>query len=226
MKQYTVAFTHTGKFHADDVFSAAFLKGLDNAAIKRIEKTLVEPLDAADNGGEQNLLSVSVAMFNPPWTKEDLVDAYFSEAVAWAGNLLSHCIERENAQKEANEIITKARDAMEREVVVLERFVPFAEVLSGSDAKFVIYPSMRKTGEYQMQGVPFCAESKAVKQKFPDAWCGCSEEDLPRISGYDGLLFCHKNGFLISCRDLETARQIGYDMTGSDAKNNGVPISK
>ncbi len=264
MKIYKKGITHSGKFHADDVFSTALLKmiypgftvkrvpyvpddvtdcivydigrgafdhhtdevklhenGKPYAAFgllwdeygeyvtkspnakKRLEEKFVSVLDDCDNGGDRDMLSYAVASFNPAWNSDADRDEAFNEAVNTALIILKKLIVRECAVDEADAEVMKAYSNIRDNIVVLERFAPWEKILIQTEAKFVVYPSMR--GGYNVQGVPAEEGSREIKVPFPSDWCGLENEHLEEISGIKGMKFCHKSGFLIAVDCLETA---------------------
>ncbi len=54
------------------------------------------------------------------------------------------------------------------------------------------------SGKYwKLRGIPPNAEDKMkVRQPLPEEWAGLLEEDLKKITGIPGALFCHKGRFI------------------------------
>ncbi len=169
----------------------------------RLDDTFVSKLDDTDNGGARNPLSFAISAFNPAWdSTEDKTEA-FQRAVNLAYDILKRLIEREKSAEKAKDEVLKAYNKMENGVVVLEQFVPWTDILTGTNALFVVFPSLR--GGYNLQGVPAAKESRDVKISMPEAWRGLSAEELARISGIKGLNFCHKSGFFAAADSLDAA---------------------
>ncbi len=267
MTIYQKGYTHSGKFHADDVFSTAVLRlvnpeftvervfkfpedtencivydigggsfdhhGVDikfhengcryasfgliwdeygpelsgsQNAFKRIEEKFVSVIDEADNGGEPDMLSKVISSFNPSWDSDENRDEAFEEAVDIAMKILIKTIEREKAIEKADSIVYGALEKMENKIVILDKFVPFSKLLTGTDAVYAIYPSLR--GGYCVQGVPVEDESRDVKVPFPKQWRGLEECDIESVSGIKGMKFCHNSGFMASSDTLESAVEI------------------
>ncbi len=264
------AYTHSGKFHADDVFASALMKlivpditihrvsslpaeyndtealafdieggdfdhhnekkkardngiqyasfgllwkefsqklGLTDKSILKIDHDLVSKLDASDNGGIPDALSLVIASFNPVWDSDESSNKAFEKAVSFACEILERFIMREKAAERAEEEVKAALDESDGKIVVLERFAPWENVLVESSAIYVIYPSMRESGTFNVQGVPVSLRDRKVRCPFPEKWRGVSEEKLSAVSGIPGLRFCHKNGFIITCADKKSAIQ-------------------
>ena len=268
MTQYIAAYTHSGKFHADDVFSTALIRmlypdipvyrvhevpksldrettlvydigggefdhhqmdspvrengqryaafgllwrrfavelGLSEAARDALDESFISCIDEADNGGAQETLSATITAFNPPWNSEASQDDAFEEAVQLAKSILEHMIAREKAKTAAQDEVRTALDRMQNRIVILERFAPWEDILTESEAVFVVYPSNRKPGNYNIQGVPAERGSMAVKIPMPLKWRSCQPQELPAVSGIEGLTFCHKSGFLAVGSGIDAA---------------------
>lgn len=266
LKKIGTAYTHSGRFHADDVFSAALLRiinpkirfirvnqlpdntgnaivfdigggrydhhqsdapirengmpyaafGLlwkdlgqiltDNDAAERIDRDFISAMDAADNGIGTDNLSIAVSVMNPLWNENQDSNTEFEKAVDWAVPVLKRLILRENAKAEAYSEVRKALSASTGGIVILERFVPYEELLIPSDAVFVIYPSNREG--YNISAVPIEKNSRVNKISFPGDWCNASDEMLPDMTGIKSFRFCHKNGFIAGTCTKEDAVRV------------------
>lgn len=264
INRITDAYTHSGIFHADDVFATAVIKklnssikihrvfqppensdsvlvydigggkfdhhqqdseirengkpyaafglvwkefamcipGMTETAARSIDEDLIEKLDETDNTGTPDSLAFAVSQFNPSWNSDESSDDAFEKAVAFASTVLENMINKTIAKEAASAEVQTALDKMQDNIVILERFAPWKSVLIESDAEFVIYPSQRSG--YNVQAVPKEKHSTDLKIPFPHSWCEAGD-DIAEISGIDGITFCHKSGFLIACRDIETA---------------------
>jgi uncharacterized UPF0160 family protein len=180
----------------------AYLTGSEEIK-NAIDEDFIAPMDESDNGGEKDMVSGIISAFNPPWNSDGNTDVAFEEAVDIAVTILTRLIAHEAAAKEADSEVREALDAMENGIVVLKRFAPWTKILVGTDALFVIYPSMR--GGYNVQGVPISKDSRELRVSFPEKWCGLEDEKLVEASGIDGLVFCHRSGFLLAADTFEAA---------------------
>ena len=168
----------------------------------RIDESFISVIDDADNGGENDLVSMVISAFNPPWNSDDSTDEAFAEAVDFAEKILVKLIRKEKAVEEADDEVYQAYNDMNDNVVILKRYAPWMKILVETDAEFVVYPSMR--GGYNIQGVPINSETRELKVPFPSEWCGLEKEELCRISGINGMEFCHRSGFLVSAETIES----------------------
>lgn len=262
---YTTGVTHSGVFHADDVFSAALLKilnpeiaisrvfkapeieaddtiifdigfgrydhhqrdaeirdnGIKYAAfgllwrdfghlvvsrknINKFDETFVQAIDDADNGGQINPMTAAIVAFAPNWDDADQnMDSAFFRAVDFAIDILQREFARLNAAERAENEVTAALEKSDGNIVVLDRFVPWQEVLVPSAAKFVVFPSLR--GGWSAQAIPSIPGGRDQKIPFPDEWAGADRGTLTAI--LPGLTFCHPGRFMIGADTMQTAIQ-------------------
>ena len=266
------AVTHGGKFHADDVFSGAFLSilrpgirierafqvpedftglafdlgwgpfdhhqkgapirenGVPYAAFgllwrefgrefllqncspedaerefSRFDEHFVQPLDLDDNTGCGHPLASAVGNFNPVWDDSGASpDQRYFDAVAFAKTLLLMHFETALASVRASSKVREALFAMEDHVVTLPVYCPWKQVLAGTDAWFVVYPSQR--GGYGAQTVPPKKDGGGSPYDFPEAWAGKSAEELQALTGLSTLRFCHNSRFLVTADLLQDAK--------------------
>lgn len=211
---FTTGVTHTGVFHADDVFSAALLKilnpeikitrafkapespgsdtivfdigfgrydhhqkdgkirenGIKYAAfgllwrdfghlivsdenVKKFDESFVQAIDDADNGGQINPMTTAISAFAPNWddTNQDM-DAAFFKAVDFAKDVLQRDFARLNSAERAKKEVSTALENSDGNIVILDRFIPWQDVLIPSTAKFVVFPSLRGI-TMEMEGI-------------------------------------------------------------------------
>lgn len=260
---YTTGLTHTGVFHADDVFSSAFLKILNpeieitrvfkvpeevsvdttifdigfgqydhhqkdaeirNNGVKyaafgllwrefgnmimskenaeKFDLEFIQSLDNADNGGTINAMYSAIRSFVPNWDENDQnMDKAFFRAVDFATGILQQEFRRIKASEKAEETVKTALESSDGNIVVLDRFVPWQDVLIPSTAKFVIFPSLR--GGVSAQAIPTTIGGRDQKVPFPAEWAGKPAEELRKI--VDGMTFCHPGRFMVSTETIEQA---------------------
>lgn len=263
MKEFTktIAITHGGIFHADDVFSTAFLKilnpeivvnrvyavpavtesdessivydigfgpfdhhqddsevrknGIPYAAFgllwraygnlvlskenqRKFDEIFIQPLDNSDNGGIIHSLYQAVSSFIPNWDENGNMDKAFEAAVEFALGILNREFKRLNSAEKAEQLITEALISSDGEIVVLESFAPWQEVLVPSSAKFVVFPSQR--GGYNAQAIPTAVDGRDQKVPFPKEWVGADPGSILK-----GLTFVHPGRFLVATDTKEVA---------------------
>lgn len=122
-------------------FSSFFVSS-DNAA--KFDRMFVQAIDSADNGDGYNPLTGAISAFAPNWVDADQnMDAAFWLAVDFATAVLQREFNRLNAAEQARIEVKAALDQSDGDIVVLDRFVPWQDVLIQSTAKFVVFSSLR-----------------------------------------------------------------------------------
>lgn len=179
----------------------------DIEAWKKVDRTLVLPIDKADNGIEQNLLSISIKAMNPNWNSEKSEDEAFFEAVDVAKAILKAHVDRANASVEAVDAVLENYLASPGEdILVLDEYLPWAEaVVSEEKLKnvlFTVYPSKR--GGWNVQTVPKAAGTFTNRMDFPQEWLGHADPER-------GIHFAHTANFLIACDTKEQAIKVAEE---------------
>lgn len=263
---YTTGITHAGVFHADDVFSAAFLQILNpEIEIRRVmrapdgvsddtivfdigfgrydhhqrdgevrtngvkyaafgllwrkfgpelvsdssaqvfDKVFVQSLDDADNSGAVNAMYQAISAFVPKWDDDNQdMDIAFFKAVDFAHAILEREISRMVSIEKAHAEVQYALDHSDGEIVILDRFVPWQDVLIPTTAKFVVFPSLR--GGWSAQAIPSTLSGRDQKVPFPEIWAGADRELLQTY--VPGMTFCHPGRFIIGAETLAAAIQV------------------
>lgn len=89
----------------------------------------------------------------------------------------------------------------------------FAQFLTNKN--FVCYP--RNKGHWIIQAIPNNPEDPySYRELFPESWRGKEYAELNNISGFNNLVFCHNNGFLLVFEGeqenaLEIVKKINVD---------------
>jgi uncharacterized UPF0160 family protein len=194
----------------------ARLCGGDEAVAERVDRSLVQAVDANDTGqavvapvldGVRPMtVSGVIGALNPTWEEELAPEEErrrFDEAVA----LSARIVEREIASAAAAErAVRLVADAVARaedpRVIVLDRDVPWKEVVvtTAPDALFVVYPKRQGWG---LEAVPRVLGSFENRRDLPAAWAGLDGPELARLTGVEDALFCHAKRFLAVARSRE-----------------------
>ncbi len=260
-------FTHGGVvFHADDVFSAAFLKILNpeieitrgfkvpedfdgivfdtaggefdhhfegapvredgtpyssfgllwerfgrslfktELSFQKIRDNVVIPIDKTDCTGVMNPLSYMISGFNKDWDDEQSPDTLFFEAVDMAKNMLERSIKKCQSTENAHDAVQEAFKASKDGIIVLDKFMPWGELIQEESPRFVVHPGAQ--GGWNAQVVPIDNTTKQARVDFPIEWRG--HKNFTDEKGRE-ILFCHLTGFLINVTDKETAIEICKD---------------
>lgn len=173
---------------------------------EKFDEEFVQQIDKADNTGEPDLLSVTIADRNLTWQDDPaLADRAFEGAVEYAKKILEYRFHQIRAARSAYETVCRKAEKCEDGILYLEQAIPWKDALKGKDIWYVIYPSIR--GGYNIQAVPYDEDVMRPKIPFPEQWRGASQQELPYLSGIEDLTFCHMAGFLSAAGTLAGAYQ-------------------
>jgi uncharacterized UPF0160 family protein len=190
--------------------------GGDEEVWRRIDRGLVQAIDAVDNGQDLYTLtdfharpidvSEVLGWFNPvSLVGDEEFDAQFERASAVAAQLLQR-------------LLLKTRDAVEGEryfldayahtpdprYVVLDRFVPHGRIASRQPRLlFVVFPNAN--GDWAIKTVQEDSASFVSRALLPEAWRGADHDALVAATGVDDVVFTHKAGFIGAARSREGA---------------------
>lgn len=178
---------------------------------EKFDEAFVQPLDQNDNTGEKNELASLIGSFNPAWDSKVSNDDAFFQAVSMAGMILESKFERyrgnERADRRVEKILEVHEDAVEdgkedEKILILPEFVPCQKQLSETEIAFVIFPSNRGGYCIQPQKKEYSMNYKCC---FPEEWLGLEGEELQKVTGLSGAIFCHKGGFIMSVETIKDA---------------------
>jgi len=122
----------------------------------------------------------------------------FKEALHFAVGHLRRLWERYQYSHSCRETIVEAMKTT-APYLYFNHAIPWMDVffeLGGIShpALFIVMPSGK---HWKVRGIPPNPERKMeVRQPLPKEWAGLLEEDLKRVTGIDGAIFCHKGRFI------------------------------
>lgn len=167
-------------------------------------QSLVLGVDAHDNGRSPQhpgycTFSHVIANYNPiSYESEDSdLDAAFHQALQFTIGHLKRLHERYYYNRECRKIVKKAMDTYQT-CLFFDEAISWLEsffALNGKDhpALFVIMPAKQ---HWKLRGIPPDYERRMqVRLPLPEAWAGLLEDDLKKVSGIPGAVFCHKGRF-------------------------------
>ena len=182
----------------------------DESSWRKFDEMFVQPIDSADNGVSPNLLSATIHDMNPSFTEDgspEARDRRFNKAVEFMIPLIQRKIKLlRDAEEARKEVQSAVEDVGIRKYVVLDKFLPWQEVVVPTDNLLVIFPSNR--GGYNIQAVPVEKGSFETRLNLND---GVTDEVKEKY----GITFVHPSGFLASTDTLDGAISFAaYQITG------------
>jgi uncharacterized UPF0160 family protein len=183
-----------------------------------IEERIAQPIDAGDNGVslyKLNEYAVSpyelynvVGSFRPVWGSETTDDEAFLKAVDFARELLLRTIAHANAGEKIKAFAQAGYEAAEdKSILAFEDHVDRNSFVKFPEVNVILYPS--DDGErgrvWKVGAVPAEYNTFNDRVKFPAAWGGLRDQELEKVSGIDGAIFCHKACWLFVTKTKEGA---------------------
>ena len=186
-----------------------------------VENAIVQDIDSGDNGQadkeklydfEAYGIADFVDLFNSNWNEEDRQNDYFIDVVNYMKILFEKLITRISSKIEAKEIIEKCIEDSTYQIVILDRYLPWKDlVLESKNPKsrellYIIFPSNR--GGYSVYAIPEKKGSFDVRKMFPKEWAGLRDEELQKATGVETARFCHNGRFICTTESFEDAKEI------------------
>ncbi|MCA9358995.1 MYG1 family protein [Candidatus Kaiserbacteria bacterium] len=191
-----------------------FVAGTTEAA-ESVERQLVLPIDAGDNGvnlytlndmqlAPAELFSV-VSSYRPVWGSDESWDDAFMKAVAFAYDLLVRNIDQAKAALKQKEFVQSVYEqALNKSIIELPMSVNRNAFVEYGDVKVIVYPSASDEGErWKAEVIPKKYNSFENRVLFPLNWGGLRDEELAKVSGLSSAIFCHKACYLFAAWDRE-----------------------
>jgi uncharacterized UPF0160 family protein len=205
-------FDHHQSEYTGDLSSAGMIwlylkdqKIVDKATYDFFNRSLILGVDAHDNGRmtpEIGICTFSqvITNFVPPAYDapgEEQTNAFFTALEFVIGHL--------QRLKERFEYIQACREKVAESMKKKEKFLFFEEAMPWMEcffelggethpALFVVMPS---SGHWKLRGIPPTLEERMkVRVPLPQEWAGLLDNDLKRVSGIQGAIFCHKGRFV------------------------------
>ena len=182
-----------------------------------LNDTMIQAVDLDDNGIKGDELrgvctfSDVILQFNPPHynAKSQECDKYFFQALDFVVGHLERKLERHRRQLAAQEIVKKVMER-DTECLYFDQAVPWLEnffLLGGQQhpARFVMMPNAQG---WKLRGIPPNHEEEmSVRHPLPEEWAGLLDEELQKVSGIPGAIFCHKGRFISIWKTKEDAEK-------------------
>lgn len=178
---------------------------IDEATYDFFNRSLVHGVDAHDNGRvtpEFGMCTFSqiVSNFVPPIydSPTEVQSKAFFDALEFVEGHLRRLLERFRYMQSCREKVAASMRKKEK-FLYFEEAMPWMESFFEMDgethpALFVIMPS---SGHWKLRGIPPTLEERMkVRVPLPQEWAGLLDDDLKRISGIPGAIFCHKGRFI------------------------------
>lgn len=163
---------------------------MNKETIEAIEKEVIIKVDKQDNGIEMWKEAFFISIFNRQSNDNKVLDKQFHKALRstedFFKNMFGVIRQEIKAKKEVEKVI-KASEEFEGVVVLKSNNKRLIHELQSTDQKVVVAPYKGKD-EFQIRTIS--------NEKMPKNWGGRQGKDLEEVSGFPGMVFCHKGGHL------------------------------
>ena len=112
-------------------------------------------------------------------------------------------------------------------ILVLDKYIPWIKYITENTDNiwYILFPSARNEGEWNMQAVPLSADTFDQRHSVPEAWWGGNDETLPKITGVAEATFCHQsNGFLTAAKGLNAMLKLANMAVAGISNINEINI--
>lgn len=191
----------------------------DAITADEIDKYLVQPIDAHDNGMD---VYRRVHDFLDPITFQDVAgvfhptegaeprdfDKAFRELVNFAKKILTKVIAQTKEQQKVNAYMRERYDRISQKSIaivdiVVGRHAVTVGALSLPEVLYIVFPSRR--GEWHVTTARDSMSSTKNRKPLPSEWGGKRDEELQKISGVPDATFCHNMLFLAGAKSRDGA---------------------
>lgn len=183
----------------------------------RIDKKLVQSIDAIDNGLEiskflyKDVYPYSifdiVSAFAPSWNEpKSHVNKAFLEAVSLARKILEREIKKSKDKIQGEHFVEEQyRRAEDKRLIVLDRDYSWGEVLALHPEPLFVVEPVEQNNTWRVKAVRDDRYSFKNRKNFPKSWAGKREAALVKVSGVPDALFCHNKLFIAVAQSKEGA---------------------
>lgn len=182
--------------------------GVNHERIRKVwdlvDEGIIQAIDVVDCSGMKiykdspspiYTISQVISSFNTPFVVQD--DA-FKKAMDFAKQILLNEIrsaeERASSAYYLGEQITKQ---LGKQILVLDNFVAGSDnLIEWNGFTRVVFPDI--SGSWRVKALP-------RSEQLPEAWGGLNGEDLDKVTGVSGCIFCHRGLFIAGHNTKEGA---------------------
>ncbi|OGI73036.1 hypothetical protein A3D42_00265 [Candidatus Nomurabacteria bacterium RIFCSPHIGHO2_02_FULL_41_18] len=185
-----------------------------NKAADIVEKKLVSPVDAHDNGLDlvENKHEVSPYLIQhaflateATWREGLINDEMFQKSVSIAKEILSReIIQAKDLLLAEEAVVENYKSSPDKRVIVLDRNYPYDILGTFPEPLFVIY-FKESSNNWHIKAVRENPKIFKNRKNFPSAWAGLRDEELQETTKVADAVFCHRGLFLAVAKSKEGA---------------------
>jgi uncharacterized UPF0160 family protein len=183
---------------------------------QKIEETIIEPIDADDNGIElyknnfEKIYPYSfpdyLFSFNPTWEEKIDFIKPFNCAVLEAKKMLEREIKRAKDSLDASVFVKQIYEKTEdKRIIIFDVDYPWRKALINCpEPLFIIHPRP-SDNTWGVETVVKPNSKFERKMYFPKSWSGKRDGELEKITGVSGTVFCHDDIFMAVAKSKDGA---------------------
>lgn len=181
---------------------------------EKIDQKLIQYIDATDNGMEpittkiEDVYPYDIGLFfnsfTPDWREgNDRIDDIFMEVVSLAKTVLSREILKRKNLSEVKIIIEKIyKESGDKRLIIFDESYPAREFLvQYPEPLFAVFP--RDDSKWSLVAIRNDEYSFVNRKDLPLSWAGKRDEELEKITGVSGSVFCHNGRFMAVAKTKE-----------------------
>lgn len=184
-----------------------------------VEKNLVMPIDAMDNGIDlvssvnkgafPVFLQDIVFWFTSTWQERERgSDEGFFEMIPLAQKIIERAIVHSNAEIEGNDAVENAyKKADDKRIIVLDDRYSYRSLYKYNEPVFVVMPDSQPE-QWKLQAVELDDTTYRIRKKLPQDWAGKRDVDLQKETGVEDAIFCHNACFMAVSKSKEGALKL------------------
>lgn len=184
-----------------------------------VERRLVWPIDMADNGVEvyhpvrrdihPYMLHHVVSASRPTWKEGATHDMRFLELIPLMRRILEREVVRERDRIEGVRLVRGAYEAApDKRLIVIDGHYPWEEELSKYPEPLYVVKPKWEGPNWEVECVRDDVHTFKTRKAFPPNWCGLFDEQLAMVTGVEGSVFCHNNGYIVVAKSKEDALKL------------------
>ncbi|HEY4515924.1 MAG TPA: MYG1 family protein [Candidatus Paceibacterota bacterium] len=199
----------------------------DSRLAEIVEKEIVLPIDAKDNGVNiynSNELGINdyslgnaLMSMNPTWEENDAdTDKQFNRAVVFAKEILKREIASAKAHKEGERLTKEAIEKQDNpEILILDKYFNWGKtVMLFKKVKFVVYKHRNGNDWCVQSGRDNIEDFNSDRANLPEEWGGLRDKELIKISGIRDAVFSTNGGWFGIARSKEGAIEMANKALG------------
>jgi len=214
-----------------------FLTG-DAEIAEEIDKRIVTPIDAADNGlTVGNSLSEKksqsewfynvkdmVFAYRATWKEDDMIMdknfLYLTEVFKKIlGREISIIKDTKEGEKEVTEFLAINKG---KTLLIIDKHIPYERVLFSNPYVLLVVSPKRQSSDWSVETVRDSFDTYVDRIELPLEWAGKKDVELQNITGVDDAIFCHNGRFIAVAKSKEGAIKLAH----LALENAGKSLSK